>query len=114
MRQGGDRQLAGLRLDRMSKGTTRFNPCSNQAENRATSFTSLTSTLELHTPTMARAMPKILTLAQLLGYEPPCYGGKLAYFSPNTQTPCPRRGAVPVNQVRCRRIFHSQCAVRFG
>jgi len=32
----------------------------------------------------------------------------LAYIRLNIQTPCPPRGAVPVNQGCCRRLFHSQ------
>src|ERR1700678_1635989 len=33
---------------------------------------------------------------------------KLAYIQLNIQTPCPPRGAVPVNQGYCGRFFHSQ------
>src|SRR6266567_7205083 len=33
---------------------------------------------------------------------------KLAYVRLNSQTPCPPRGAVPVNQGCCRRLFHSR------
>jgi hypothetical protein len=33
---------------------------------------------------------------------------KLTYVTLNIQTPCPPRGAVPVNQGRRGRLFHSQ------
>src|SRR5207245_67526 len=46
---------------------------------------------------------------QLLGYEQLLNTKpKLTCLRLNTQTPCPPRGAVPVNQGRCRRFFHSQ------
>lgn len=38
---------------------------------------------------------------------------KLTYIRLNTETPYPPRGAVPVNQGRCRRLFHSQRPDRF-
>src|SRR6266852_1546809 len=37
---------------------------------------------------------------------------KLAYIILNIQTPCPPRGAVPVNQRCRRRLFHSRHPVR--
>jgi hypothetical protein len=39
--------------------------------------------------------------------------GKLAYISLNIQTPCPPRGAVPVNQGCRGRLFHSRHPDRF-
>jgi len=38
---------------------------------------------------------------------------KLTYIRLNTQTPCPPRGAVPVNQGRGERFFHPARPVRF-
>src|SRR2546427_4723062 len=38
---------------------------------------------------------------------------KLAYVKLNIQTPCPPRGAVPVNQGCCGRLFHSRHPARF-
>jgi hypothetical protein len=54
-------------------------------------------------------MPRNLTLAQLLGYERfHCKEeSKLTYIRLNTQTPCPPRGAVPVNSGRTWEFFHS-------
>ncbi len=52
---------------------------------------------ELNAPTITRMAPRNLTLGQLL-----------AYFALNSQTPCPPRGAVPVNQECCGKFFHSQ------
>jgi hypothetical protein len=42
-------------------------------------------------------MPGNSTLAQLLDYERLSREAKLIYVPLNTQTPCPPRGAVPVN-----------------
>src|SRR6266567_2983895 len=69
---------------------------------------------EPYTPTIAPMVPtNLLTLGQLLGYERPSSGAKLAYVRLNSQTPCPPRGAVPVNQGCSRRLFHSRHPVRF-
>jgi len=38
---------------------------------------------------------------------------KIAYILLNTQTPCSPRGAVPVNQGRCSRLFHYERPDRF-
>jgi hypothetical protein len=40
--------------------------------------------------------------------------GKLAYVRLNIQTPCPPRGAVPVNQGRLRRYFTLTARIAFG
>src|ERR1041385_1359550 len=64
---------------------------------------------ELHTPTIARPMPGLSdwTLEQLLSCERFQIEAKIAYISLNTQTPCPPRGAVPVNQRRgFASLFH--------
>ena len=44
---------------------------------------------------------------RLLGYERFLNEGKIAYIRLNIQTPCPPRGAVPVNQGRAWKLFHS-------
>ena len=61
--------------------------------------------IEPYTPTKAREMPRKIYagLASRLRTM-----RKLAYIRLNRQTPCPPRGAVPVNQGCCRRLFHSQ------
>jgi hypothetical protein len=55
---------------------------------------------ELDTPTNTRSMPtkNDLALKWLLGYERFPSEAKLTYVKLNSQTPCPPRGAVPVNQ----------------
>jgi len=39
---------------------------------------------------------------------------KLAYIKLNSQTPCPPRGAVPVNQGCFGRFFHSHIRIALG
>src|SRR5881628_1263283 len=63
---------------------------------------------ELDTPTIALVVPMnferwdSFSVANASRIE-----AKLTYVRLNTQTPCPPRGAVPVNQGRSRRLFHS-------
>src|SRR5881397_3618053 len=65
-------------------------------------------TYELYTPTIALVVPvnferwDSFSVANTSRIE-----AKLTYVRLNTQTPCPPRGAVPVNQGRSRRLFHS-------
>src|SRR6266700_6147795 len=64
---------------------------------------------ELDTPTIARRVPTVyerwdsFSVTNASSLE-----AKITYVKLNTQTPCPPRGAVPVNQGRCGRLFHSQ------
>lgn len=56
---------------------------------------------EPHTPTKARTVPEDLNAGHSFSaMNTSRRRVKLAYFKLNTQTPCPPRGAVPVNQGR--------------
>src|SRR5882724_9712736 len=68
------------------------------------------TTFELYTPTIATLLPRKIAsrLRTLLKNE-----AKMTYVRLNSQTPCPPRGAVPVNQGCCGRLFHSQHPDRF-
>jgi len=69
----------------------------------------ISDTIELYTPTIALVVPmnferwNSFSVANTSSSE-----AKLTYVRLNTQTPCPPRGAVPVHQGCCRRLFHSQ------
>jgi hypothetical protein len=69
--------------------------------------------LNLYAPTMARDVP--VRSGRRNGFSvtnAPRGGAKLTYVKLNSQTPCPPRGAVAVNQGCCRRLFHSEHPVR--
>ena len=69
---------------------------------------------EPYTPTIARMMPtKIKRRDSFSVTNASQNEAKLTYIRLNRQTPCPPRGAVPVNQGRCMRLFHSQRPARF-
>ena len=63
---------------------------------------------EPHTPTIAPMVPTIYERwGSFSATNASQSEAKLAYIRLNSQTPCPPRGAVPVNQGCCGRLFHS-------
>jgi hypothetical protein len=66
--------------------------------------------VNFYAPTKAREVPMKMStwMASRLRTS-----WKLAYIKLNSQTPCPPRGAVPVNQGYCGKFFHSQYPLRF-
>jgi YD repeat-containing protein len=59
---------------------------------------------ELYTPTIARRVPMKLNAGTASRLRTQHKEGKLTYIRLNIQTPCPPRGAVPVNQGCCGRL----------
>ena len=70
---------------------------------------SLDAGIELDTPTIAPELPMRIRRWDSFSVTNASENeAKLTYIRLNSQTPCPPRGAVPVNQGCCRRLFHSQ------
>src|SRR5439155_4605909 len=70
--------------------------------------------IEPYTPTIAPGVPRKIdagTASRLRTRRK--NEAKLAYFKLNIQTPCPPRGAVPVNQGCNRSLFHCKHPDRF-
>jgi hypothetical protein len=63
---------------------------------------------ELYAPTIARMVPARKRWGSFSARNISQSEAKIAYIRLNTQTPCPPRGAVPVNRGCCGRLFHSQ------
>jgi hypothetical protein len=83
----------------------------NASEWREIALPTFRLRIEPCTPTMARAMPRILSAGAASRFTNPSREGKLIYVTLNIQTPCPtfrlrselrrdKRGAVPVNSGR--------------
>ena len=82
---------------------------------RTSTYRAPNSGSEPHTPTIAPAVPGIykrwgsFSVTNASHRKP-----KLTYFRLNSQTPCPPRGAVPVNQERCRSFLTLNTRIAFG
>jgi len=68
-----------------------------------------------YAPTKARAVPRNRRWRSFSGVNASHSEAKPPYFSLNTQTPCPPRGAVPVNQGRTwEAVSFCSCRIAFG